>query len=683
MLERELKFSLPPQLGPASQEEARRLLEELARLCLNVLEAAGPADCRSEDYDALYLDSPDEELGRRFISLRLRREGRRIRLCLKGPSEPDALGSGLGVSLRPEAEKHLDSWLDPAEPRDLERLREELGSFDFAPFTPELPQLLARLPLAARGRARFTRHEARFSSGSGSAFALSLDLGELSGSRASENIAIVELEVSREAPEPEVTDRELEALGQSLKRFGLIPSRFEKARALARLRRIPLLILGAGPAGVAAALAAREAGLAGRDIVLVERNRRIGRKLLATGNGRCNFSNLDICPDAYASLVETEEAKARRDRLTAVWPFARIKEKLDDMGFSCHLEEGRVYPASRRAETLVSWLEELLAAAAVDLRCQLRVLGVEALPQGGFMVRVSEGEALLCDRLIIAGGGRAVPGLGADGSASEWARALGESVTELYPGLVPLTTADRDLQQLGGLRLDAALSADGIRERGELLFTDYGLSGIVAMELASALAPLPAAGLEIRLDFCPDLDQEAVRDLLWRRRARLPQTPASRLSAGLVDLRLGRILWQRLVAARPELGGREAAGGPPAVAVPAGRKGRRRRPSAAAEPCDSALRVGELDFRTVTDFAGLLKACPVTVNGTLSDAEAQLTIGGVRLDRLAETGFASIRNPGLFFCGEVLDVHGRCGGYNLHFAFCSGLEAGMAAAVEA
>ncbi len=684
MLERELKFRLPPGLEPDSEAAARQLLGELAGLCLAALDGGGKnLVLGAEDYDALYLDSPDEELGRRLVSLRLRREGAVIRLCLKGPAMPDPLGDAAGASLRPEAERRLSRWLDPARPGDLIRLREELASLDYRAFAPGLSALLAKLPLAARGRAQFVRHEARFESEGGSAFALSLDLGELNGSRASERVAIVEVEVVREALEAVVTDREFAALAEVLSAFGLVPSRFEKARALARLGRIPLLILGGGPAGVAAALAAREAGLDGHDIVLVERNRRIGRKLLATGNGRCNFSNLDIIPGAYASLAETPAAAAVRARWAADWPFARLKSCLDAVGLSCHVEEGRVYPASQRAETVVSLLEELLAATGIDVRCSLRVLEVETLPRGGFAVRVSEGDMLFAERLVLAGGGRAVPGLGADGSAHAWVRALGESLTGLRPGLVPLRTRDDDLRLLRGLRLGAAISAAGVSERGELLFTDYGLSGIVAMEFASSVAErLAASGeLEISLDFCPDHDEATVRDLLERRRSRLPRSAASRLAAGLVDLDLSRILWRRLLAASPELRSVEASVPPPAAgAVDGGRRRRRRRDPQSEGLADSVLRAGDLGTEQLAAFARLLKSLPVTVSGTLGDDQAQLTLGGVRLDTLEEPGFASRRHPGLFICGELLDMHGRCGGYNLHFAFCSGLEAGAAAA---
>ncbi|MDI9497758.1 MAG: NAD(P)/FAD-dependent oxidoreductase [Bacillota bacterium] len=686
MLERELKFRLPPELEPDSGEAARLLLGQLAGLCLKTLNCDGDAPLPSaEDYDALYLDSPDERLGRRLVSLRQRREGDVIRLCLKGPALPDPLGDAAGASLRPETERHLSRWLDPADPGDLARLRAELLTLDYRAFAPDLPALLAQLPLTVRGRARFTRHEARFQSAGGSAFALSLDLGVLTGSRAAERVAIVELEVSREAPEAAVTDRELGALAAALGGFGLVPTRFEKARALARLGRIPLLILGAGPAGVAAALAAREEGLEGADIVLVERNRRIGRKLLATGNGRCNFSNLAVGSGAYASLDETPAAAAARSRWVADWPFARLNEYLNAAALSCHVEEGRVYPASQRAETVVSLLEELLAAAAIDVRCSLRVLGVEALSGGGFAVRVSEGEMLFADRLILAGGGRAVPGLGADGSAAAWARALGESLTELLPGLVPLCTSDEDLKGLGGLRLAATLTAGRISEQGELLLTDYGLSGIIAMEFASAAAPRLAAGaLEIRLDVCPGHDEDAVRDLLERRRKRLPGSAASRLAAGLVDAGLSGVLWRRLLADSAELRRAEAAaaasGGAAADAGDRDRRRRRRRDARVQGPGDSALKVRDLSPKQVADFARLLKSLPVTVTGTRGDDQAQLTLGGVRLDTLEEPGFASRRHPGLFFCGELLDIHGRCGGYNLHFAFCSGIEAGAAAA---
>ena len=576
----------------------------------------------------------------------------------------------------------MPEWIELGAEGGDDVLRAAIAGLDLGVFPAPLAATLRAIRPIATGEVRFARHETRLT-GEGAALMLSLDLGWLEAAGRREAVRIVELEVDGAAgPGLALLEQAVAALVTGL---GLQPTRYEKAARLAALGRQPLVIVGAGAAGLMAALAARRAGLEGADILLLERNRQPGRKLLASGNGRANISHRGVAARDYASLGDGRRLPQGLVACLDDWPDGRLLAQFEDWGLACREEEGRWYPASLRAESVVSLFAELIAEQGVALRCGERVLGVEQLGDGSFLIACSEGPAILASRLILATGGCAAPALGSDGAGYQFLEQLGLPCTPILPGLVALRSPEPSLAPLAGQRQRATLYGEGLEPlSGELLFAADGLSGIVAMDMASQLAGRQGPHT-LLLDLCPGFDDEELLRLLLRRRDTVPQASAASLAAGLLAPETAHWAWsraledqapqaRRLAAAAAKAGQRRAAAQP----RPRGR--RRKRPQAPSPPTLTALPLAALDEAALAFFAAFLRRVPCRIDGTRDFDQAQLSLGGLPLDALSWPDFAVPARPGLHVCGELLDLHGPCGGYNLHLAFVSGWEAGRAAA---
>ena len=408
-----------------------------------------------------------------------------------------------------------------------------------------------------------------------------------------------------------------------------------------------VVILGGGAAGLAAAIGAAQRGA---QVTLAERNPRPGKKLLATGNGRCNLDNLASSdPARYftADPVGLERLLAAIDRedLPGWWEALGLWTRRD--------EEGRVYPYSNQAADLTGlllrWAERL--GVKILTGWQLETL---AQSRGGYSLRLvsAEGEkqTLWAQGVICALGGSAGPQFGTDGFGPDFAARCGGRVEPLYPCLTPMQCAGiprEQLRKLAGLRAKgAAALLDGgrplAREKGEIQFTDYGLSGICIMQLSGLLAPgrgpkRPA----VALDLFPQWEEPALAEAFARRARQLPGQSLADFWLGLADARLGAALWA--AAGLPEA---------PAASLPA------------------------------ESWQALARCAKGWVFDNLSPCgwkQAQTTGGGLALGELEED-FQLKGCPGLYFVGETLDCAGSCGGFNLHWAFGSGLAAGRAAA---
>ena len=409
--------------------------------------------------------------------------------------------------------------------------------------------------------------------------------------------------------------------------------------------RMPnILILGGGAAGLAAALAAAQSAPAAQVIVL-ERNPKPGKKLLATGNGRCNLDNTGIAPELYF----TADPAALRPLLDAVNTADPLRW-FRALGLYTRTDEaGRVYPYSNQAADVLALLELHLAQHHVQLRtgCTVRTLSQS---RSGYAVQfeTAEGSAemLRADAVICAMGGEAGPQFGTDGFGTRFAAQCGGRVEPLYPCLTALQTAKPN-RSLAGIRAKGCASlldgADGrvlARETGEVQFTEYGLSGICIMQLSGLLAPGRGPKRPIvALDLFPALSETELA-ALFAQRVGLLGSEAAEFWLGLLPAKLGRALWA-------DAGLPENARALPASAWPK---------LAATAKC----------WR----FEGLTPC---------GWKQAQTTGGGLLLDEV-EDDFQFKGCPGLYFVGETLDCAGSCGGYNLHWAFGSGIIAGRAAA---
>ena len=396
-----------------------------------------------------------------------------------------------------------------------------------------------------------------------------------------------------------------------------------------------IIIIGAGASGMMAALTAAEDP--GRRVILLERQQRAGRKLLATGNGRCNITNTGACPARYHG----EDAAFAAPALNA-FPPARVRAYFRALGLLTVEEPGgRVYPLSDSANSVLDVLRFALDARGVELRAASPAR--ELRREGRGFTVVTDAERLRADKLIVACGGAAGEKLGGVTDGYELLKTLGHRRTALRPALVQLLTAPEYPRALKGVRADCALrlcaGGDVIaRSAGELQFTETGVSGPAAFDLSRA-ASTGGKGLILAADFLRDYDRAAVLALLRERRESLPELPAGDMLTGLVHNRLGRMLvrYAGIPAAEPlkKLGGR------------------------ALETLAAACG----DFR-------------LEVRGTEGFDKAQVTAGGVQTSGFDPETLESRLVPGLFACGEVLDIDGDCGGFNLQWAWASGRLAG-------
>ena len=398
-----------------------------------------------------------------------------------------------------------------------------------------------------------------------------------------------------------------------------------------------LIIIGAGAAGLAAALTAARSAAA-LPIRVLEAQAKPGRKLLATGNGRCNLTNLDIQPRFYHS-----ESRRRLCELLEDMPPQRTLDFFADLGLYCTPDEaGRVYPACRQASMV---LEVLLLAVkraktiTIETNCRVR----DITPgKKNLLVTTEDGRHFCAGAVILASGGQAAPKLGGNPSGYELAEGLGHSIVPLRPCLTPLR-CEEPLKMLKGIRVlcEASLYVGGKRaakEAGEIQFTDYGLSGIPALQFSCRLRD----EAYVRLDLLPGWSVETLEQELKRRLREFAQEPVEDALLGLVHRNIQYALLKALHI----------------------------------DPTAPARRVTEQQRRQLVRS---LKSWRFPVTGTQGWEQAQVTVGGVSLEEVQED-FSSVLEPRLFLVGEVLDVSGDCGGYNLHWAWCTGMQAGRAAA---
>jgi predicted Rossmann fold flavoprotein len=402
-------------------------------------------------------------------------------------------------------------------------------------------------------------------------------------------------------------------------------------------------VIGGGASGMMAAISAARAGAAVR---LFERMPRVGKKLLATGNGRCNLTNAQCPVSRYHGGNETFIATVL-DQFTVDETLAFFEH----LGIACKTEdEGKIYPHSDQASAVLDVLRYELEQQRVSLVVDAEVAAI--LPEGeGFVLQLHDGREFAASRVVLASGGRAGPQFGSNGSGYRLAQRLGHRVIEPLPGIVSLRLGAPFLPRLKGVKFIATVEGRAgtealRREAGEVLFTDYGISGPPVLQVSRAVLAAAAARTPARvaIDLFPDLTREQLEERLVARFATQGQKPVEMGLVGLLNKRLIPVVLD-------EAGIRDTSG-----------------------PC--AL----LPVAASRALAGLLKAWVFDVTGSQSWHDAQVAAGGVEVDEVKATTLESKRQPGLYMCGEVLDVDGDCGGFNLQWAWSSGWVAGRHAA---
>ena len=396
----------------------------------------------------------------------------------------------------------------------------------------------------------------------------------------------------------------------------------------ARDNHFDAIIIGAGAAGLMCALTA---GQRGRRVVLLEHTDKAGAKILISGGGRCNFTNLQIATERFISANPHFCTSALR-RYTQ----ADFVALVDRHGIAYHEKTlGQLF-CDGSARQIVAMLLAECAAGGVDVRVGQSVTSVERTDQ--FRVETTAG-TLTAPALVLATGGLSIPKMGATGFSYDMAQRFGLRITATIPGLVPFTgafgadtaTADYDAT-LAGVSLEVIASFEKARFREHMLFTHRGLSGPAILQISSYWRP----GQAITLDLLPATDAAAF--LIERKRSR-PKASAQSVLADVLPARLAQAI--------------------AAVHLP-------------------ATEMANMSDRALTACAGRLKAWDVRPAGTEGYAKAEVTVGGIDTRDLSSKTMAARAVPGLYAIGEAVDVTGWLGGYNFQWAWSSGWSAGQA-----
>ncbi len=385
-------------------------------------------------------------------------------------------------------------------------------------------------------------------------------------------------------------------------------------------------IIGGGAAGLMCAMTAARRG---RRVRVIEHARQVGRKILMSGGGRCNFTNLYTAPDNFLSANPhfCKSALARYSQ----WDFIALVEQ---HGIAYHEKEAGQLFCDESSKEIVRMLLAECAEAGVEIVTGCAVQAVRA-SGSGFTLQTARGP-LDCGRLVLASGGLSIPKMGATGFAYEIAQQFGHALEPTRAALVPFTLSGRPLQDwegLAGLSHPVRVSAGGMSFDGALLLTHRGLSGPAILQISSYWSP----GEDLAIDWLPG--QDAASALLAAKRG----SPAQSL-AGWLAAQMPRRLAQRLA----ELAGAEEA------------------PLAQRRDAElSALGARLNDWR-------------IRPSGTEGYRTAEVTLGGVSTEAVSSTSMESALQPGLHFVGEALDVTGHLGGFNFQWAWASGHAAGQA-----
>ncbi len=408
-----------------------------------------------------------------------------------------------------------------------------------------------------------------------------------------------------------------------------------------------VVVIGGGAAGLLAGIAAAQNGA---ETIILEKMRRPGKKILITGKGRCNITNSCDLQEIIKNIPGNG-----RFLNSALRRFTNqdIVQLLEDNGLPTKVERGgRVFPVSDKAVDVVDTLVKIFKDNGGTLITDCRVKSIEVAGGKVTGVATADGQKFAADAVILAAGGSSYPGTGSDGSGVKLAKAAGHTIVPLKPSLVPLESDSpyiADLQGLSLRNIQGTMYADGKKigaEFGEMLFTHFGVSGPIILSLSKCVADAFAQGaqeVELHIDLKPALDNDKLDARLQRD---FVQYSRKQMANGMKDL-----LPQRLIA-----------------------------PVLDEAFIDEEKFVNQLSRAERQRLVSVLKGFVVPITGTRPLADAIVTAGGVSLKEIDPKTMASKLVAGLFFAGEVMDIDGYTGGYNLQAAFSTGYAAGTFAA---
>ena len=401
-----------------------------------------------------------------------------------------------------------------------------------------------------------------------------------------------------------------------------------------------VIIIGGGPAGILCAAAIKENAKEMVNVTIVERLEKIGKKILATGNGKCNFTNKNLSPRRYNNPKFVTPTLSK-------YGYKEIVEYLESIGLlSKEISEGRMYPYTESATTVLEVMRMHLNRLGVNVKTNYEVNKVVE-KNGRYLVynKNQRNYCLECDYLVFACGGASAPVLGSNGSGYGLLKPFKVKVTDIYPGLVGIKSDITTLKVLNGLRFKCNVSVYEKKtkscvwiEYGEVQFKGDGISGIVVME-ASTFMARHLGNYVINLDLMPEASLDDTIRMLNIRKELFESSEVLNLLTGMLPKMLGQVILKKA-------------------------------------SIDMNSYIKNLTKANITKIAGLIKAFPLDVKGDYGFERSQVTVGGVSVTEVDNETLEIRKMPNAYVCGEIIDVDGECGGYNMQWALASGYLVG-------
>lgn len=406
-----------------------------------------------------------------------------------------------------------------------------------------------------------------------------------------------------------------------------------------------LIIVGGGASGLTAAIIAKDFGM---DVAIVEGTDRIGKKILATGNGRCNITNNKIAhpyttyhsnnKDFFINTLNTLTVEDTQNL------FLSLGLPLTE------LENGKMYPKSLQASSVVDIFRMALEDRQIPLYTNCKINSITKKKNFNLFTNNEEYDSFSCKKLILSCGGKSAVKTGSDGTGYKLAKSLGHSITDTVPGIVQLKLDYPYLKALSGVKFDGSVSIlinDEIvrTETGEILFTDYGISGPPILQLSyyAAKALNEKSKVTLRVDMFPNESKEDVDNFFTSHFSMFSYREISSALIGTIN--------KKLI---------------PTILKDSGIK-------------DIHLPCSNIDWKHINNLISKFKRWDFNCIDTNGFGNAQVTVGGVNTKEINKVTLESNLVDNLYFCGEILDVHGDCGGFNLQWAWSSGYVAGKSA----
>lgn len=404
-----------------------------------------------------------------------------------------------------------------------------------------------------------------------------------------------------------------------------------------------IIIIGAGAAGLTAAITAARNGA---KVTILEHTNKAGKKILSTGNGKCNITNTYQDLSCYRGnepsfAMEVLEQFGVQETINF----------MESLGILCKEKNGYCYPRSQQASTIREGLLMECSRLGVDIQYEVAVTEIQK-QQDNFVINTNNSKKrYTCHNLILAAGSKAAPATGSDGSGYQLAKALGLKIIKPLPALVQLKCEEAMYAKAAGVRCGAEIAIhingeEAARERGELQITKYGISGIPIMQLSRFAVKALDSRKQVTavIDFFPDMTQKELLQKLTDFTEKFHDRTILEVTAGLMNRKLAEALLKELGV----------------------------KPDRKVAKCHGAC---------FEDLAAALKHFESTITGSNGFLEAQVCQGGVAVSQICSQTMEAKEVPGLYFAGEILDIDGTCGGYNLQFAWGSGYLAGKNAAL--